>query len=313
MVAMTVWPTDAAEGSVATEARWRSMARAWTPSGVLLNVGGALAPTLTFPNLTVQAGAAWVDGHYCELPGPQVLTVTTTGLAVVRFDPAANLAELVYRSGATAPAQAPTGVWELPIALITASALLDVRPLVGRTGGSVGYKDVAARDKHVTWSPALVGDLSYLVDRPEQLWQAVTGGWVPVSGCVASAGIIAGTAGVAPMTDIPGLSITVQTFAGVTYEARFTGEIVVAGTVSNCEVYLRDGANTLLKTLHRGQYGGGSGAIFTAASGPFDPGAGTKTYKISTQSAGALIAMQAGPGAAAAVLSLWSGPLREAP
>lgn len=127
MVAMNVWPTDAADGSVATEARWRKMGRVWAPSGVVIGAGGDLAPSLAFPNLTVQAGAAWVDGHYCELPGAQVLPVTANGIVVVRFDPAANTAELLYRDGVTTPAQNPNGTWELLIASMAGSVMTDAR------------------------------------------------------------------------------------------------------------------------------------------------------------------------------------------
>lgn len=123
MVAMSVWPTDGADGSVANEARWRKMARWWTPSGVV----GNLAPTLAFPNLTIQPGAAWVDGHYTELASAQVLNVTANGLAVIRFDPAANSAELLWRDGATTPTQNPEGTWELPIAKTVGSVLTDLR------------------------------------------------------------------------------------------------------------------------------------------------------------------------------------------
>jgi hypothetical protein len=135
MVALSVWPTDAADGSVASEARWRKMGRYWVPSGVLAGQGGELAPSLAFPNLTVQSGAAWVDGHYAELPSNQVLTVTANGLAVVRFDPAANTAELLWRDGVSTPAQSPTGTWELPIAQTIGSALTDRRELVGPGAG----------------------------------------------------------------------------------------------------------------------------------------------------------------------------------
>jgi hypothetical protein len=127
MVMMSVWPTDAADGSVASEARWRKMARTWAPSGVVAGQGGEMAPSLAGTNLTVRSGACWVDGHYCELGGDQVLTVTANGLAVVRFDPAANSAELIYRDGATTPNQNPTGTWEQPIAKLAGSALSDQR------------------------------------------------------------------------------------------------------------------------------------------------------------------------------------------
>lgn len=127
MVAMNVWPTDAADGAVTSEARWRKMARMWAPSGVAAGVAGELAPSLAFPNLTVQAGSAWVDGHFTELTGSQVLTVTANGIVVVRFDPAANTAELLYRDGVSTPTQNPTGTWELLIAQISGSALSDRR------------------------------------------------------------------------------------------------------------------------------------------------------------------------------------------
>lgn len=130
MVAMNVWPTDAADGSVASEARWRKMARLWVPTGVASGTGGAMQPTLAFPNLTIKAGSCWVDGHFCELPGDQVLAVTANGLAVVRFDPAANTAQLLYLDGVTVPAQSPTGTFEMPVAKIAGSALVDLRSII---------------------------------------------------------------------------------------------------------------------------------------------------------------------------------------
>lgn len=153
MVAMNVWPTDAADGSVATEARWRKMGRLWAPSGVAAGVGLEMAQTLAFPNLTVRSGACWVDGHFCELTGDQVLAVTANGLVVVRFDPAANTAELLYRDGVTVPAQSPTGTWELPIAQITGSALIDRRWLLigGPTGpGPISYTSIVANTAAVS-------------------------------------------------------------------------------------------------------------------------------------------------------------------
>ena len=114
------------------------MGRHWTPTGVLAGVGGELKPTLAGTNLTVADGAAWVDGHFAELLGTQVLTVTANGLAVVRFDPAANSAELVYRDGVSTPTQSPTGVYEMPVAQIIGSALADRRPLIGPAGSLAG-------------------------------------------------------------------------------------------------------------------------------------------------------------------------------
>jgi hypothetical protein len=131
MVAMNVWPTDAASGSVATEARWRKMGRVWAPSGVVAGLGAEMAPSLAYPNLTIGDGAAWVDGHYAELVSSQVLTATANGLAVVRFDPAANSAELLWRDGATVPTQSLTGIWELPIYKTVGSVGTDMRAVPG--------------------------------------------------------------------------------------------------------------------------------------------------------------------------------------
>lgn len=134
MVAMNVWPTDAADGSVASEARWRKMAKTWAPTGTIPGVGGELAVSLVYPNLTVKSGAAWVDGHYCELLGDQVLAVTASGLVVIRFDPAANTAQLLYLDGVTTPTQNPSGTWEFVLALISASSL--VRQAVSAAPGA---------------------------------------------------------------------------------------------------------------------------------------------------------------------------------
>jgi hypothetical protein len=48
-------------------------------------------------------------------------------MAVVRFDPAANTAELLWRDGVSTPTQNPNGVWELPLAKTVGSALTDLR------------------------------------------------------------------------------------------------------------------------------------------------------------------------------------------
>jgi len=170
MVAMNVWPTDASDGSVANEARWRKMARYWQPSGVV----SGLSPSLAYPNLTIQAGTCWVDGHFCELLGSQVLTVTANGLAVVRFDPAANTAELLYRAGATTPQQSPTGVYEIPIAVIAGSALtVDARALVDPAGGML-FGTPQARDLNLPAPP----DGLVVQTAGGVLWNRVAGAWL---------------------------------------------------------------------------------------------------------------------------------------
>ncbi|HKX72315.1 MAG TPA: hypothetical protein VJM75_13850 [Acidimicrobiales bacterium] len=169
MVAMSVWPTDGADGSVASEARWRKMGRLWSPSGVVAGVGGELKPTLAMPNLTVQSGAAWVDGHYTELATNQVLTATANGLAIVRFDPAANSAELLWRDGVSTPTQNPTGTWELPIAKTVGSVLTDLR----------GISVVGSAQSSTTIGPPTLGTWTrgnLWLDSANTQWICVTGG-----------------------------------------------------------------------------------------------------------------------------------------
>ena len=151
---MSVWPTDAADGAVSSEARWRKMARYWESTGVAQGQAGEMAPTLAALNVTVQAGACWVDGHYCELAGAQVLAVTANGLVVVRFDPAANTAELLYRDAAVALTQNPAGQYEIAVAKMAAAALTDMRPLIDR-GGRLSFWTTAGRDLNLAPLAAL--------------------------------------------------------------------------------------------------------------------------------------------------------------
>jgi len=130
---LTVWPTDGADGSVSSEARWRKMGRMWVPSGVdasLLGIGGgagALAPTLAAgPAIQVAIGGCWLDGHYAELTAPATIPATANGLLVVRFTPADNTADLVYRDAATTCTMT-AATWELPIAQMLAGAMRDIR------------------------------------------------------------------------------------------------------------------------------------------------------------------------------------------
>ena len=186
MVAMNVWPTDGAAGSVANEARWRAMARYWVPTGVVADNAGGMAPSLNGTSLTVRSGVAWVDGHFCELTSDQVLTVTANGIAVVRFDPAANTAELLYRDGITAPAQSPTGTFELLIAKITASVLTDARPLLRNNSPTV-FASAAGRTAGWVGTPQ-PGQLSVRGDAPPGIVNEVfaVNAWQPQQAPVAA-------------------------------------------------------------------------------------------------------------------------------
>lgn len=205
MPLLTVWPTDAADGSVANEARWRKMGRVWAPSGVVAGQGSEMLPTYASGSVTVRAGACWVDGHYCELASTQSVTVTATGIVVVRFDPAANTADLLYRDGVTTPSQSPTGTWELLIASMSGSVMTD------RRGRLINPAELAA-----------------LVDRQPKAW-TVTG--------------IAGTSG-GTFANIQVLTVPAQTVAGTVLAWSFLrldiGTITGAYTVN-----LQTGATVL--------------------------------------------------------------------
>lgn len=137
MALLTGWPTDGADGSVSSEARWRAMARQWLGSGVLRGVYSELASAYAAGAITTQPGGVWIDGHYAELTAVANTPATANGLLVVRFTPADNKFELLFRDGVTVPTQT-TATWELPIALMSAGAMVDSRPFSGPYSGSGG-------------------------------------------------------------------------------------------------------------------------------------------------------------------------------
>jgi len=123
------------------------MARLWARDGVNPLGGGLLTPSaFTGTQVTISSGSAWVDGHFCELTAGQVLDVTANGIVVVRFDPATNSSELVYRDGISTPTQIQTGVWEIVIAQITGGVLTDVRTFAEPKGENrrLAYKKTTA-------------------------------------------------------------------------------------------------------------------------------------------------------------------------
>jgi hypothetical protein len=104
------------------------MARLWTNSGVKTNAD--LQPTLAAgPTINVAAGQCWVDGHFCELTAPASVPVTAgPGILVVRFTPADNHAELLYRDGVSVPTQTdPT--YEMTVAFMSGGTMFDRRGL----------------------------------------------------------------------------------------------------------------------------------------------------------------------------------------
>jgi hypothetical protein len=297
MVAMNVWPTDAADGAVSSEARWRLMARQWVPSGVVRGAGGELAPSLAGTNLTVRSGAAWVDGHYTELPGDQVLTATANGLAVVRFDPAANTAELLYRDGATTPNRSPIGVWELPVALIAGSALADRRALLA--GEPSTFPNAAARS--LAGPAPTAGKVSYLTDT--KLLQVYDGAWQTVTG-VGSTGlaynerlVATGGVGSAP-AEITDLRTPFTTPGGHRVRLSGGGQFQQQGAAATMHLYLNEDG---IGVAAVDQYADPAGAFMGLfASRIIVPAAGTHQYSLWISTDGGTII-----GAASANRPIW--------
>lgn len=132
MVAMTVWPTDGGDGVVATELRWRKMAHLFARSGVVESIGQQMAPSLSGTSLTIQPGAVWIMGAYCEISTPTTIDVSGGGIVVVRFTASTNTAELILRSGLLGPlVDAPDGdQWEVAIYKYASGVGTDMRHFV---------------------------------------------------------------------------------------------------------------------------------------------------------------------------------------
>jgi hypothetical protein len=151
-MATRIWPTDGADGSVATEFRWRAMARTWRMSGILpeepLTNWGEFQAVFTPPNvLNVNPGAAWVDGHFVINEDILELPITDPGLAVLHVDPATNSAAVIWKAGGGASAiQDPFGIYELPIC---------------RVNGGMGFLNLGLPKPLVAFPGVVIGSAQY--------------------------------------------------------------------------------------------------------------------------------------------------------
>jgi hypothetical protein len=136
-MAVIGWPTDAGAGQVATEDRWVQMARLWTREGVVDGISGEMAPSFAAGQVTIQAGAAWINGHYAVNDAPVVVPTAANGLVVLRYTLAGNVFAIAFNSGATVPTQTPA-VYEIALADVTGGVMSDRRTM---TGGGVNMLD----------------------------------------------------------------------------------------------------------------------------------------------------------------------------
>jgi hypothetical protein len=122
------FPFDSGSGQTATMTRWRLMGRLFCGSGVIPSNQSQFACTISGGVVTVQPGAAWIDGFYGESDANKTVAVSGAGMIVAQMDPVNKYIRFVFQPGATySPVQSPTGIFEIPLYTVSGTTLTDVR------------------------------------------------------------------------------------------------------------------------------------------------------------------------------------------
>lgn len=145
------FPFDPGYGSAANAARWRKMANLWMSDGVVANYpyGAAATASQLYASpisgnaTTVQPGAVFIHGYYAEISTPQNLSsLGQNGTIVAQVNFNTEVVALLYRDGVTDYGSNPAtsyeqdaNIWEIPIWLISAGALVDIRTLINPASG----------------------------------------------------------------------------------------------------------------------------------------------------------------------------------
>jgi microcystin-dependent protein len=132
------FPFTNGPGSAATQDNWRLMARNWVQggSGIIAGYKNQFKPTISGTSITVDTGAAWLDGFYGENTAAKTVTATGNGMVVVQMDPTPStggVINIAFKVGQSKPVQQSTGVFEIPIATVAGSGLTDARQYVVTT------------------------------------------------------------------------------------------------------------------------------------------------------------------------------------
>jgi len=147
------FPFDPGHGASANSARWRKMAQLWASDGVLNNYLNEMNATQAGTQVTVQTGAVFIHGYYAELATQQTFTVGTNGTIVAQVNMAINseVINLVYRDGVIDYGSNPANsyeqdanIWEIPIWLISAGSLVDLRTKINPATGLRWWAQSAA-------------------------------------------------------------------------------------------------------------------------------------------------------------------------
>jgi hypothetical protein len=121
------FPFDTGPGAQANPNNWRMMARLFSNSGVIRGYLGSLACSQAGSVVTVQQGAAWIDGFYGESDGTKTVAVSGNGMVVARMDPTARTITFVFVPSQTVPTQSLTGIFEVPLWQVTGTTGRDIR------------------------------------------------------------------------------------------------------------------------------------------------------------------------------------------
>lgn len=154
----SAYPFDTGPGANVLETEWQKMARQWLTTGVIPAFREELLVTANGAamQVTVQTGAAWVEGFWYDTDADVVLAVGAADASnprldtvVARLDRAANTIVLAVKQGVAAaspaaPALTQTDVlWEVPLADVTVPAAAGVI-----VAGNVADRRVFAQAPH---------------------------------------------------------------------------------------------------------------------------------------------------------------------
>lgn len=132
------FPFDSGSGASATPARWRLMSRTWATSGILPRYLNQMNPTIAGSVVTIDTGAAWIDGFYGENDAPKNIGATGSGMVVVRADPNGRQIVIAFVASQTTPTQSLTDIYEIPICRVTAGVITDIRQFTSFGGVPAG-------------------------------------------------------------------------------------------------------------------------------------------------------------------------------
>lgn len=121
------FPFDTGSGAGATPARWRLMARTWATSGILPRYLNQMAPTIAGSVVTIDTGAAWIDGFYGENGAIKNISATGNGMVVVRADPNSRQIVIAFVANQSVPTQSLVDIYEIPVCRVTAGVITDIR------------------------------------------------------------------------------------------------------------------------------------------------------------------------------------------